>query len=77
MLRLGEKFLFAELTERLRMLEGGELGLTQSKEKLMAFSVSHLFCPVIGTPSFKDFFPFCFMAITSDCFKLLAFRNKA
>lgn len=56
MLRLGEKFLFAELTERLRMLEGGELGLTQSKEKLMAFSVSHLFCPVTWNTFFRGFF---------------------
>lgn len=46
MLRLSEKFLFVLLTERLKMLEGGEPGLTQSKEKLIAFSVSHLFCPV-------------------------------
>lgn len=58
MLRLGEKFLFAELTERLRMLEGGELGLTQSKEKPMAFSVSHLFCPVTWNTFFRGFFPF-------------------
>lgn len=58
MLRLGEKFLFAELTERLRMLEGGELGLTQSKEKLMALSVSHLFCPVTWNTFFPGFFPF-------------------
>lgn len=46
MLRLSEKLLFVKLTERLKMLEGAEPGLTQSKEKLMAFSVSHLFCPV-------------------------------
>lgn len=46
MLRMSGKILFVELTERMKMLEGGEPELTQSKEKLMAFSVSHLFCPV-------------------------------
>lgn len=33
--RLSEEFLFVELTERLKMLEGGEPGLTQSKKTLM------------------------------------------
>lgn len=37
MLRLSEKFLFVELTERLKMQEGGEPGLTQSKEKTNGF----------------------------------------
>lgn len=46
MVRLGEKLLFAELTDRLRTLEEGEPGLTWSTEKLMAFSASHLFFPV-------------------------------
>lgn len=56
MLRLSEKFLFVELTERLKMLEGGEPRLTQSKGKLMAFSVSHLFCPVTWNTFFRGFF---------------------
>lgn len=59
MLRLREKFLLVELTERLKMLEGGEPGLTQSKGKLMAFSVSHLFFPVTWNTFFLSFC-FCF-----------------
>ena len=78
MLRLSEKFLFAELTERLRTLEGGEPELTWSSEKLKAFSASHLFFPVTWNTCFQGFcFPFCFIVIASDFFKLLTFKNKA
>lgn len=56
MLRRSEKFLFVELTERMKMLEGGEPGLTQSKEKQMSLVSLIYFSQLLGIPSFENFF---------------------